>query len=223
MRSRDEHSAFLERNTTRARVPLVPELTVRVAAEVTPLWHATEAWLAEVGLEPPFWAFPWAGGQALARYVLDTPACVAGRAVVDFASGSGLVALAAARAGARSVLALDVDPLAESAARQNADDNGLALAFETADRVGESLRGVDVLLAGDVFYDPSDTPRFVEWFRMLANDGVRVLVGDPGRAYAPREGVRVLLEVDVPVPEELEGRRSLRARVLERACRDVSP
>jgi len=215
VRSRDEHRAFLARNTTRARVPLVPELTVRVAAEVTPLWHATEAWLAEAGLEPPFWAFPWAGGQALARFVLDTPASVAGRAVVDFASGSGLVAMAAARAGARTVLALDVDPLAESAARQNAEDNALALSFETSDRVGESLPGVDVVLAGDVFYDPRDAPRFVDWFRMLARGGVRVLVGDPGRAYAPREGVRVLRELDVPVPEELEGRRSLRARVLE--------
>lgn len=188
---------------------------MRVAGEITPLWHATEAWLAEAGLEPPFWAFPWAGGQALARYVLDTPSCVAGRAVVDFASGSGLVGLAAARAGARTVVALDVDPLAESAARQNASDNDLALTFETTDRVGESLRGVDLLLAGDVFYDAQNAARFVEWFRMLAREGVRVLVGDPGRAYAPREGVRGLLEVDVPVPEELEGKRSLRARVLE--------
>ncbi len=196
---------------------LVPELTVRVASEVTPLWHATEAWLAEAGVEPPFWAFAWAGGQALARYVLDAPACVAGRVVLDFASGSGLVGMAAARAGARVVRTVDVDPLAAVAATLNAAENSVRLVVETGDLVGEPLPGVDVLLAGDVFYDPRAAPRFLSWFRVLARSGVRVLAGDPGRAYAPPEGpgVRCLRAVEVPVPEALEGRATLSARVLE--------
>lgn len=213
----EDHRRFLTSHSRLAPVPLVPELRVRVATEVTPLWHATEAWLAREGLEPPFWAFPWAGGQALARYVLDTPSTVAGLSVLDFACGGGLVGLAASRAGAARVRAVDTDPLATVATTMNAEDALLSIETCVGDWVGRELRGdgVDVLLAGDVFYDPKAAPRFTAWFRELARSGVRVLVGDPGRAYVPTEDVLVRSEVVVPVPEGLEGKTSLVARVLE--------
>lgn len=214
-KSEAERRAFLETHTVFEPVPLVPELRTRVASDVTPLWHATEAWLAERAIEPPFWAFPWAGGQALARYVLDHPMVVAERSVIDFASGSGLVGLAAARAGAREVRCLDADPLAEVSARLNARENELVVHAETCDPVGSSYPPGTVLLAGDVFYDAHLVARFVPWFRALAASGVRVIAGDPGRAYVPTEGVRVLFETRVPVPEALEGKLTLAARVLD--------
>ena len=208
-------------HTTRAPVPLVPEISVRVASEVTPLWHATEAWLSQRGIEPPFWAFPWAGGQVLARYVLDTPNLVRGLRVLDFACGGGLVGLAACLAGAAHVSAIDTDSLALTAATMNAEDAGLTLETPSResddhDYVGRDLaHRFDVLLAGDVFYDAHAASRFIPWFRELAGRGLRVLVGDPGRLYAPREHVTVCFEADVPVPEGLEGKTTLRARVLE--------
>ncbi len=227
----DRHRSFLEAHTVRTQVPLVPEIWLRVASEVTPLWHATEAWLAQEGLEPPFWAFPWAGGQALARHVLDAPELVRGLVVLDFACGSGLVGLAAARAGARRVLAVDTDPLAFAATTMNAEEARASAATNAAsiglctgaiephvgDWVGRDLGrdGVDVLLAGDVFYDAGAARRFIVWFRELARSGVRVLVGDPGRAYVPTERVIVRSEVTVPVPEGLEGKHEMSARVLE--------
>jgi len=207
---------FVENHSVPAPVPLVPEIAVRVASEVTPLWHATDAWLAREAIEPPFWAFPWAGGQVLARYVIDTPARVAGLRVLDFACGGGIVALAASRAGAREVRAVDTDALAVAATRLNAEAAGAAVEAHMGDWVDQELAaGVDVLLAGDVFYDARATARFVPWFRALVRSGVVVLAGDPGRAYAPTEGATVAFEADVPVPEGLEGKTTLRARVLE--------
>jgi predicted nicotinamide N-methyase len=151
----------------------------------------------------------------LARYLLDTPAEVRDLRVLDFASGSGLVAIAAARAGARSVLAVDIDPLAVAATELNAEAAGVRVEARAVDLTGQALDGrFDVLLAGDVFYDAGAAARFLPWFRELAAAGARVLVGDPGRAYVPTRGVSCLFRADVPVPLGLESRETLASRVL---------
>lgn len=214
-RTHAERLAFVREHTASRPVPLVPEISVRVASEVTPLWHATEAWLASRGIDPPFWAFPWAGGQVLARYLLDTPEEVRELRVLDFASGSGLVAIAAARAGAREVVAVDIDPLAIAATELNAEASGVSVEARAEDVTGHGLADrFDVVLAGDVFYDAGAAARFLPWFRELAAAGVRVLVGDPGRTYVPTRGVSCLFRADVPVPLGLESRETLASRVL---------
>jgi len=210
----DELLRFVRERTAPAPVPLAPELLLFQATELTPLWRATSAELAGWD-DSPFWAFPWAGGQALARHVLDRPALVAGRSVADFAAGSGLVAIAAARAGAAPVVALDHDPFCEAAVRANAELNGVAVAFRAGDGLGAALPGVEILLAGDVFYERALAERGLAWFRALAARGVKVLAGDAGRTYAPREGVRVLAEHEVPTSVEIEDAPSRRARVIE--------
>jgi predicted nicotinamide N-methyase len=206
--------AFVRERTAPAPVPLAPELSLHQATELTPLWRATAADLAGWD-DSPFWAFPWAGGQALARHLLDRPALVAGRRVADFATGSGLVAIAAARAGAASVVALDHDPFCEAAVLANAALNGVEIAFRAGDALGDPLPGVEVLLAGDVFYERALAERGLAWFRALAARGVSVLAGDAGRAYAPRAGFRVLAEHDVATTVEIEDAPVRRARVLE--------
>lgn len=213
-RTPDELVAFVRERTVAATVPLVPELRLHQATELTPLWHATAAELAGWD-DSPFWAFPWAGGQALARHLLDAPATVRGRRVVDFATGSGLVGLAALRAGAARVEAWDLDPFCEAAVRVNAGLNGLALPFRAGDPIGEPLPGVEVLLAGDVFYERRLADRALAWFRGLAARGVRVLAGDAGRVYAPANGFEVIGEHEVPTTVEIEDAPIRRARVLE--------
>lgn len=213
-RTPDELVAFVRERTVAATVPLVPELRLHQATELTPLWHATAAELAGWD-DSPFWAFPWAGGQALARHLLDAPATVRGRRVVDFATGSGLVGLAALRAGAARVEAWDLDPFCEAAVRVNAGLNGLTLPFRAGDPIGEPLPGVEVLLAGDVFYEGPLAARALAWFRALAARGVTVLAGDAGRTYAPREGFAVLAEFQVPTTLEIEDAAVRGARVLQ--------
>jgi predicted nicotinamide N-methyase len=213
VRPLDELLRFVRERTVPAPVPLAPELVLHQATELTPLWRATSADLAGWD-DSPFWAFPWAGGQALARHLLDHPATVAGRRVADFATGSGLVAIAAARAGAASVLALDHDPFCEAAVAANAALNGVAVAFRAGDAIGDPLPGVEVLLAGDVFYESPLAERSLAWFRALAGRGVTVLAGDAGRAYAPREGVQCVAEHDVPTTVEIEDAPVRRARVI---------
>jgi predicted nicotinamide N-methyase len=193
-------------------VPSVPEVKLWTATDATALWQVTQAWLDERGVEPPYWAFPWAGGQALARWVLDHPGAVRGRSIVDFACGSGLVAVAASMAGAR-VEAVDVDPVAVRATQMNADLNDVAFGATCEDIVGRPLVGVDALLAGDVFFDAGMARRFDPWLRALVRSGVEVLVGDPGRAYVPPDYVTVAT-YDVSVPVELEGTSSKRTSVL---------
>lgn len=209
----DRLRAFVEARTTAAPVPLVPELLVRQAGEVHALWQ--DAQRAAAWDDSPYWAFPWAGGQALARHLLDQPALVRGRCVADFATGSGLVAMAALRAGAASVLALDRDPLAEAAVAVNAAANGLTVPFRGGDAIGAPLPGLEVLLAGDVFYERDLAARSLRWFRSLAAQGVRVLAGDAGRAYAPGDGFATLAVHDVPTTTAIEASGVRRARVLE--------
>ncbi|ALN71625.1 methyltransferase [Aureimonas sp. AU20] len=194
---------FILANTSLLHPPHVPEIALHLASEVHDLWIRTEEELAADGLPPPFWAFAWAGGQGLARFVLDHPERVQGRRVVDFASGSGLVAIAAMKAGAASVLALDIDPFAAEAARLNAGENGVALMVEQRDTIGEALEA-DVLLAGDVFYDPNFSLKLEPWFDALAASGVAIYVGDPGRFYLPAGRVVREAVYEVPVTRVLE-------------------
>lgn len=200
-----DRETFIRRHTALAAVPFVPEIRIFTASRVTPLWEATEAWLDARGLAIPFWAVPWAGGQAVARYVLDHPEVVAGKRVLDFGAGSGLVAIAAARAGAAHVIALDIDPVALAAVALNAEANGVAVEGVLADpnaALGEGI-ATDVVLAGDVWYERETATRVEAWLRASASRGVSIVSGDPARAYAPR-ATRVLARYDVPVMRDLE-------------------
>lgn len=203
---------FIRANTALIAPPHVPEIRLHLADEAHELWHRTEAEFEAIGLEPPFWAFAWAGGQGLARYMLDHPETVAGKRVVDFATGSGLVAIAAMKAGAASVIASDIDPFCAAAVALNAAANGVTVATTDRDLVGEAP-ACDVLLAGDVFYDRAFAKRLVPWLRDLAAAGITVLVGDPGRAYLPRERLTELARYEVPVTRILEDADVKRTRV----------
>jgi predicted nicotinamide N-methyase len=200
-----DHVAFIAANTRAAAHPLVPEVTLHLAGALTPLWQATEAWLAREGISPPYWAFAWPGSAALARWVLDDPAPVAGRRVLDFASGCGLAGIAAAKAGAACVLAADIDPLAAAATTLNAAANHVALATTTRDVVGEA-GAWDAILAGDVCYEAPMAARVTAWLRAEAARGVAVHLADPGRAYLPREGLVPVARFAVPTTRELEDR-----------------
>lgn len=195
--------AFIRANTALMAPPHVPEILLHLADEAHDLWQRTEEELEAIGLPPPFWAFAWAGGQGLARHVLDNPHLVSGRTVLDFASGSGLVAIAAAQAGATTVLAADIDPFCADAIRLNAAANAVKVAF-TADDLVDSQSGWDVVLAGDVFYDRAFADRLLPWFRALRAAGTEVLVGDPGRVYLPKTGLTALATYEVPVTRVLE-------------------
>ncbi len=183
----------------------MPEIALHLATEITPIWQATESWLAERNIEPPFWAFAWPGGQATARLLLDEPARVAGRRVLDFAAGCGIAAIAAARAGAALVEAAEIDPLALAAVRLNAALNGVQVATPDGDIVGAPCRW-DVILAGDVCYEAPMTAHILPWLRAMAAGGAEVLLADPGRAYLPREGLEPLVRHAVPTTLELEDR-----------------
>ncbi|WP_437581152.1 class I SAM-dependent methyltransferase [Sorangium sp. So ce887] len=208
-------AAFVARETAVASPPLVPEVRLHLATEVTPLWHATEAALARAGVPPPYWAFAWAGGQALARYLLDHPAAVSGKRVLDLAAGGGVVAIAAVRAGAAHVSAADIDPFAAAALQLNAALNGVAVDVITEDLTASAARGAwDVIVAGDIFYERAMVDRMLPWLRRQAAGTAAVLVGDPGRAYCPSEGVEELARCLVPTSLDLEGREGREARVL---------
>ena len=194
---------FIRANTDIMTPPNVPEIRLYLASEAHDLWLKTEDELQEIGLPPPFWAFAWAGGQGLSRYVLDHPELVRGKRVVDFASGSGLVAIAAMKAGAASVLAADIDPWAQTAVRLNAALNGVDVRFSGEDRIGLD-DGAEVLLAGDVFYDKAFADRLIPWFASLASRGTAVIVGDPGRSYCPKDRMQALASYEVKVTRALE-------------------
>jgi len=195
--------SFIRANTALGWPPHVPEIRLHMADEAHELWLKTEEELDALGLPPPFWAFAWAGGQGLARHILDNPDLVAGKSVLDFASGSGLVAIAAKRAGAAKVTAADIDPWSATAARLNASENNAELEIVQSDLVGKDL-GWDVVLAGDVFYDQSMAALIIPWFSSLTRRGAMVLVGDPGRSYCPHDGMDLLGTYMVPVTRALE-------------------
>lgn len=198
-----DRAAFIREHTRLMAVPHAPEIMLHLADEATALWQKTEDELGTIGLPPPFWAFAWAGGQALARYVLDNPAIVTGKRVLDVATGSGLVAIAAAKAGAIEATGVDIDAFAEVAVGLNAAANGVSVTALTGDPSG-SDEGWDVILAGDICYQRDMTEAMMAWLGPLAAQGRPVLIGDPGRTYLPRERLTKVAEYEVPVTRALE-------------------
>jgi predicted nicotinamide N-methyase len=208
----DDIPNFIRTNTRAMAASYVPEVRLQLADDAVSLWQLTEEQLGELGLPPPFWAFAWAGGQALARYVLDHPEIVRGKSVLDAASGSGLVGIAAILAGAASALAADIDRFAGDAARLNAALNNVTLETTDADLIGQDVDH-HVILVGDLFYDRDLAPRVVAWLRAQQARGKRVLIGDPGRTYLPRDQLIQLAQYDIPVTRALEDAELKRAAV----------
>jgi predicted nicotinamide N-methyase len=204
--------AFIRVNTQLLAPPHTPEIRLHLATELVPIWQKTEEELAAIGVPPPFWAFAWAGGQALARHLLDNGDSVKSRRVLDFASGSGLSAIAAAKAGARHVLATEIDPFAIAAIGLNAAANGVAVEATLEDVIGRD-EGWDTVLAGDVCYEREMAARVFAWLRALAARGALVLMGDPGRNYLPSSHLVEIAVYDVPTTRELEDREVRRTKV----------
>ncbi|HTW71495.1 MAG TPA: 50S ribosomal protein L11 methyltransferase [Acetobacteraceae bacterium] len=194
---------FVRTHTVLTHAPLVPEIALHLATQITPIWQATENWLARRNVDPPFWAFAWPGGQALARHILDHPATVAGRRVLDFAAGGGIAAIAAAHAGATTEAA-EIDPVAVAAIHLNAAANHVAIATPPGDLVGAACRW-DLILCGDVCYEAPMTAQILPWLRAMAATA-EVWVADPGRAYLPRDGLAAFATCRVPTTLELEDR-----------------
>lgn len=196
---------FIVANTRLQRPPHVAEIELYLADEITPIWKLTEEALEEIGLPPPFWAFAWAGGQALARYVIDHPRIVAGERILDFAAGSGIVGIAAMKAGASDVVCADIDPFCEAAVAANAAVNSVTCGF-TAENLLDAPppAWARVILAGDICYEKPLAERVLAWLAAARAAGAKVLIGDPGRSYFPRSGLSKLAEYQVPTTRELE-------------------
>ena len=209
-----DRTAFIRAHTRVLHPPLAPSIALHLANEATELWQRTEDELGEIDLPPPFWAFAWAGGQALARYILDHPDRVAGKRVLDFASGSGLVAIAAAQAGASQVEACDIDEFAIAAIGLNAALNDAAISGRLGDLVGAD-EGWDVVLAGDVCYQRDMAEAVTQWLAALARRGALVLIGDPRRSYLAQDRLRSVGEYSVPVTRALEDAEIKSAAVFE--------
>lgn len=203
----DGFAAFIAANTQIVSPPLVPEIRLRLATEITPIWQATETELQEIGIPPPFWAFCWPGGQALARYVLDNREIVRGRRVLEFAAGGAVSGIAAAMAGGAKIVANDIDPMAVAAAQANAALNGVTLTASTENYLmRDAPSGCDVILAGDIFYEQSPAREIEAFLRREAVAGALVLIGDPGRKYLPIDGLQETARYEVPTSLELEDR-----------------
>ena len=209
----DRYADFVRAETARGTAPLVPEIALHLASAVTPLWEATETTLATEGLPPPFWAFAWPGGQALARYVLDTPDLARGRRVLDFAAGCGIAAIAAAKAGASETKASEIDPFAAAAIRLNAALNGLSIEVLEADLLAAPAAGYDLILAGDLCYERPMAERVFAWLSAAVAAGIDVLLADPGRSYLPSAGLDPLAVYDVPTSLDLENRTLMQTKV----------
>lgn len=199
---------FIRTNTALEAPAMVPEFKLWLASEYVPIWQATEAWLEEQNIDPPYWAFCWPGGQAVARYLLDNPELVAGKHVIDFAAGSGVSSMAAAKAGAASVIANDIDELSLIAARLNAEANGLAVETSSADWLAgaDGDPEADVVIAGDVCYEREMSVRALAWLRGHAARGRLVLLGDPGRNYFSAQGLEECARYEIPTSLQLENR-----------------
>ena len=196
--------AFIRANTVLARATLVPEISLLLASEITPIWQATEDWLRERALQPPYWAFAWPGGQALARHVLDHPEVVAGKRVLDFAAGCGIAAIACAHAGAAAVEAAEIDAFARAAIAMNAASNGVQVTVTEDDVVGAACRW-DIVMCGDVCYEAPMTTSIMPWLREMARLAA-VWIADPGRAYLPKSGLSPVARYRVATSLELEDR-----------------
>ena len=199
-----DRARFIRENTTLMSPPRVPEVQLYLAHEAAPLWQKTEEELGEMGLPPPFWAFAWAGGQALARHVLDHPEIVQGKRVIDLASGSGLVGIAAMKAGAARVLAADIDAFSVEAIAINAETNGVSVEATVRDLLDQPAEACDVVLVGDLFYEKGLAAKVFAWLEEAEGRGILTLIGDPGRSYLPREKLTKLAEYKVQVTRDLE-------------------
>ena len=209
----EDPAAFILRETKIKPVPHAEEIRLHLADEAMALWQKTEEQLGEIGLAPPFWAFAWAGGQGLARYILDTPALVRGKKVLDFACGSGLVGIAAMMAGAASCHSVDIDPFALAATKLNAALNSVSLTHETTDITASSLPDTDVLFCGDVFYDQRMATKVLAMLERAVQEEMLVFIGDPGRSYLPEERLEELATYVVPVTGALEDNEIKRTQV----------
>ena len=203
----DSHIRFVQENTVVTHAPLVPDIALHLASEVTPLWHATETYLEQNNLPPPYWAFAWPGGQTFARLLLDRPELARGRRVLDFASGCGIAAIAAAKAGAAQVVATEIDAFAVAALRLNAALNDVAFDVFEGDILAEPPADWDLILGGDVCYEKPMADRTMAWLDLAAARGAEVLLADPGRAYLPKSGLSEIARHDVPTPLDLENRK----------------
>ncbi|MDR3424357.1 MAG: methyltransferase [Alphaproteobacteria bacterium] len=197
---------FIRTQTQILPPSIIPEIRLHLATEVTPLWTLTEERLRHADLPPPFWAFAWPGGQGVARYVLDHPELVKGKRVLDFAAGSGVGAIAAMKAGAKSALAVDIDTLALIAIRLNAEINQVGVKTSEGIDLTKAFAKADVIIAGDVCYQQAMSAKLIRWLRYCVEDGALVLLADPGRAYVPQEGMVKLASYDVPTSRDLEDR-----------------
>jgi predicted nicotinamide N-methyase len=206
---------FIRANTRLLPVPMVPEIRLHLAAESLPIWQKTEEELGRMNVPPPWWAFAWAGGQALARHVLDTPTAVAGRTVLDLGAGSGLGAIAAARTGAASVLAADTDAFALEAMTLNAAANGVSFEATDADLLAAPPGTFGLVLVGDLFYERLLAERALAFIAAARDLGAAILVGDPQRSYFPRDRFRRIAEYSVPVTRDLEDMEIKRTAVWE--------
>ncbi len=208
---------FIRAHTAWLAVPHTPEISLHLADEITEIWHKTEDDLEKLGLPPPFWAFAWAGGQGLARYILDHPETVRGKRVLDLASGSGLVAIAAAKAGAASVDANDIDAFALAAIALNAAGNGVCVEPRAGDLIGQNgdwqNNNWDVILAGDIAYERDMAARVFDWLYARMRSGTDVVIGDPGRAFLPKTGLVELAEYRVSTTRAIEDAEIKRTKV----------
>jgi len=209
----EERRAFIRSQTALVTPPLTPEIKLHLATEITPIWQATEATLEANNLPPPYWAFAWPGGQALTRFLMDERHWIRGKRVLDFAAGSGLSAIGVAMAGAERSIANEIDDFAAEAIALNAEINQTPVEVLRHDLIGRH-EGWDVVLAGDVCYEKPMADRVIPWLRHLAGKGVTVLMGDPGRAYLPAQGLVEVARYDVPTTRELEDRELRQTRVL---------
>jgi predicted nicotinamide N-methyase len=205
------HEAFILENTSILSPPLVPEIELHLAHEAVPIWQKTEEELGEIGLPPPFWAFAWAGGQALARYILDNPEIVKDKRVIDIASGSGLVAIAAMKAGAKSVLAADIDIFSIAAIALNSNLNSVAVISTADNLLATPPPNIDVILVGDLFYEKHVAELCLSWLRQARTD--QIYIGDPGRSYLPKNALIKIAEYLVPVSRDLEDAEIKRSAV----------
>jgi predicted nicotinamide N-methyase len=195
---------FIRQQTAVTTASLVPEIKLYLAAEVTPLWQMAEEQFKQTGMPPPYWAFAWPGGQGLARHILDNPALVRGHRILDFAAGCGIAAIAAMKMGAKQAMAIDIDPVAEAAAQMNAGLNNVIIDVRSTIDMNKPFAGVDLILAGDVCYQQMMSTTIVRWLRMCVENGTRVMLADPGRAYVPHEGLKEIARYEVPTSRDLE-------------------
>lgn len=200
----DDVTAFIKANTILTRSPMVPEIPLWLATEIAPIWQATEDWMAENNTAPPFWAFAWPGSVAMARHILDNPHLVAGRRVLDFAAGCGLAAIACAKAGASTIEAAEIDPIAIAATGLNAHANSVNIHAPAGDVVGSACRW-DLILCGDVCYEAPMTGHIMPWLARMA-ETAEVWIADPGRNYLPSAGLQPFAHYAVPTSLELEDR-----------------